>query len=58
MLQVNHQLHCVDILRRSTWFNIDHYRQKGQFANMSDPDLVLHTSESHRMDQSNVVLDL
>lgn len=45
ILQVNHQLHCVDILRRSTFFNIDYYRHRDQFANMSDAKLVTHTCE-------------
>ncbi|KAK1991605.1 hypothetical protein LX36DRAFT_618980, partial [Colletotrichum falcatum] len=44
MLQVNHQLHCVDILRRSTWFNIKRYRDRDHFHNMTDKDVVIHTN--------------
>ncbi|KAK2040051.1 hypothetical protein LZ31DRAFT_587404 [Colletotrichum somersetense] len=44
MLQVNHQLHCVDILRRSTWFNIKRYRDMDQFSNMTDKDVIIHTN--------------
>jgi len=46
MLQAHHQLHCVDILRRSTWFNIQHYRQMDHFRDMSDRNVILHTSRS------------
>ncbi|KXH35466.1 hypothetical protein CSIM01_10225 [Colletotrichum simmondsii] len=42
MLQVNHQLHCVDILRRSTWFNIKRYRNRDHFSNMTDEDVIIH----------------
>ncbi|EFQ34291.1 hypothetical protein CGRA01v4_03886 [Colletotrichum graminicola] len=44
MLQVNHQLHCVDIMRRSTWFNIKRYRDRDHFQNMTDEDVILHTN--------------
>ncbi|KAI3547326.1 hypothetical protein CSPX01_03763 [Colletotrichum filicis] len=44
MLQVNHQLHCVDILRRSTWFNIKRYRNRDHFSNMTDEDVIIHAN--------------
>ena len=44
MLQVNHQLHCVDVVRRATWYNIDRYRSRDMFRKMSDEDVIIHTS--------------
>ena len=44
MLQVNHQLHCVDVVRRATWYNIDRYRTRDMFGKMSDEDVIIHTS--------------
>ncbi|CAG9953412.1 unnamed protein product [Clonostachys rosea f. rosea IK726] len=42
ILQVHHQLHCVDILRRGSWFIIDHYRDKGHVTNMTDREIIRH----------------
>lgn len=44
MLQVNHQLHCVDVVRRATWYNIERYRSRDMFGKMSDEDVIIHTS--------------
>ncbi|KAJ5612188.1 hypothetical protein N7510_005382 [Penicillium lagena] len=42
ILEVTHQLHCVDIMRRGAWFNFEHYRDKQFFGNKSDDAIMWH----------------
>ena len=44
ILEVTHQLHCVEIMRRGAWFNIDYYRDKQYFGNASDANVIWHMS--------------
>ncbi|KAM7190415.1 protein of unknown function (DUF3328) domain containing protein [Rhypophila sp. PSN 637] len=31
-IEVFHQIHCLNLLRISTWYNADYYRSRGQLA--------------------------
>lgn len=43
-LQWAHQLHCLNIIRQSTWFDIGHYRHMHHFRNKTDEIIIAHTS--------------
>ena len=40
-----HQLHCVDILRRSNYYNMPHYRNGLYLANHTDEEVQWHIRE-------------
>jgi hypothetical protein len=44
-LQWAHQLHCLNIIRQSTWFDIGHYRHMHHFRNKTDEIIIAHTSQ-------------
>ncbi|KAF7188121.1 Cyclochlorotine biosynthesis protein O [Pseudocercospora fuligena] len=50
-IQVSHQLHCVNLLRKAVWFNIDYYKQKEPV--WTDPNLAKEQVDhvSHCLDQ-------
>ncbi|KAK4498836.1 hypothetical protein PRZ48_009346 [Zasmidium cellare] len=44
-IQAIHQLHCLNLLRKSLWFNVDYYREeaKGSWGhNQTDADVQVH----------------
>lgn len=48
-VEVMHQLHCLNFLRKSLWFNVDYYKELGR-APFSDPDDVLIMHVGHCLD--------
>ncbi|KAL7907542.1 hypothetical protein GGI35DRAFT_454359 [Trichoderma velutinum] len=53
-LQWAHQLHCLNIIRQSTWFDIGHYRHMHHFRNKTDEIIIAHTK--HCLDRIRQVL--
>lgn len=45
ILEVNHQLHCVEIMRRGIFFNYEYYQDQQYFGNRSLANVKWHISE-------------
>lgn len=46
ILEVNHQLHCAEIMRRGIFFNYDYYRDKQYFGGRTLANVKWHISKS------------
>ena len=48
-VEVFHQLHCLNLLRKALYFNVDYYRHLGQGA-FADSELIIRPHVTHCLD--------